>query len=261
MKIFNDEIHEYQTFIRQNFNLLGNQYEIIKEQCIINSGIIDILAYNKERQCLAIIELKNIKIDSKVNIQVLKYYLELQNKYVFNYEILNPPEIFIIAPEFDSNFTVTSDMPPITLLQITLDNNNIICNRIIPKIKDINKNNIINQEIIIKNKKSVNINLNQKILTKNIIKILKAIFIKKHALEEFKILESDDHIDILCPKIIAKIKYPRQWFADHIQLCLYKKYFNINLNLNYDPNIKKIYQLKNMIKLDIINIPYFLYDL
>ena len=249
---FEDEVHIYQTFVRNNFNLLGNNYKIIKEQVIIQSGIIDILAYNEDKQRLVIVELKNIITTDKVLAQVMKYYNEIKNKNIHNYEINNSPEIIIIAPEFDKNFMLYNNVPT-QLIQLDYDNinNQIIYTRFFP-----NKKLNTDKNLSIKNKKTTFVNYEQKLLAKNIINRIKQIYKDK----QLKIISYDDHIDILYKKILIKITFSNQWFNNEIQLNIYNNFIqNINnLALNYDPAIKKINYLKTMIKLQITNIPQFL---
>lgn len=255
MNIFEDEIHVYQTFVRKNFSLLGNNYELIKEQYVIKSGIIDMLAYNKQNKCLTIIELKNICIDDSVLSQVIKYYKEIKNKYIDNYDIINTPEIIIIAPEFDKFFTITNDLP-IKLFIMTIDpiHQYTIFSRFFPIIESMNAFNIINQELKLNKKKSIIISNNQQFLVNKIIYILKQYFDDK-----LKILKLDNHIDIIYEKIIMKITFPTSWFDNYLQINIYNRLKNyININLFYDPAIKKISTLKTVTKINIDDIPTFL---
>ena len=253
--IFEDEVHVYQTFVRNNFSLLGNNYRIIKEQYVINSGIIDILAYNTINKCLVIIELKNICIGNSVISQVMKYYKEIKNKYIENYDIINTPEIIIIAPEFDKRFIITNNLPiKLFIMNIDLIYNYTIFSRFFPIIEDSINDNIINQELKLNKKRSVIISNEQQLLVNKIIFILQKIFDNK-----LKILKLDNHIDIIYEKIIMKINFPAAWFDEYVQISIYNRLKNyININLFYDPAIKKISNLKTMIKINIIDIPNFL---
>lgn len=258
---FEDEVHAYQAFVKKNFHLLGSNYQLITEQYVINSGIIDMLAYNKEKECLAIIELKNIKVDSSVVSQVLRYYRELKNKYIDNYIISNPPEMIIISVDFDENFTITYNMP-IHLYQMNIKNNNIIFNKVIPYVEDFNNNIYADKRTELKTSRNnmlFTISKKQKILANNIIKYLKLIFINNQLpLDKFNIINSNDHIDILYDKIVAKVTFPRAWFSDHIQLSIYNrlyKYYNFNIGTDNDPAVKKVQKLKTMTKFNINDIP------
>ena len=254
---FEDEIHVYQSFIRNNFDLLGKNYEIIKEQFVIQSGIIDILAYNKDYQRLAIIELKNIITTDQVLSQVMKYYNEMKNKYINNYIITDLPEIIIIAPEFDKKFNLYIQNIDIKLIQIDYDNinNHIIYTRFFPNT---NLNISNEKELFFKNKKNIDINIEQKILINNIINKIKQIYKDK----QLKIINCDDHIDILHKKMIVKIIYSTKWFDNTVQLNIYNNFIKpiTKSMIEYDPSIKKFNFLKRIIKLSINNIPQFLLE-
>lgn len=250
---FEDEVHVYQTFVRNNFSLLGANYEIIQEQFIINSGIIDILAYNKNEKRLVIIELKNVLTTDKVLLQAMKYYNEIKFSTINDYEINNTPEIIIIAPEFDKNFMLYNEVPT-QLIQLDYDNkrNQIIYLRFFP-----NKH-IEEKELIISEKKNINANYIQKQLANNIINQLKKLYDN-----QLKIITYDDHIDILSKKMILKIVFPVGWFNNDLQLNVYNNFmYDINKNLlMYDPAIKKINYLKTVIKLKVNNVPRFLQNI
>jgi len=250
---FEDEVHVYQTFVRNNFNLLGNNYEIIKEQFVINSGIIDILAYNKEEHRLVVVELKNVLTTDKVLLQAMKYYTEIKYKTIDNYEIDNTPEIIIIAPEFDRNFILYNEIPT-KLIQLDYDNkhNQIIYLRFFP-------NSYINdQTLYIPKKKNITINYVQKLLANDIINKLKNIYN-----DQLKIITYDDHIDILSKKMLAKITFLPNWFNNNLQLNIYNNFKgNINKHLLiYDPAVKKVNCLKTMTKLIINDVPQFLKEI
>lgn len=252
---FEDEVHSYQAFIRDNFSLLGNNYIIIQEQYTIKSGIIDILAYNKLDECLVIIELKNVKIDIQVLSQVMKYYYELKDKYIEDYIISNPPEIIIIAPEFAANFFIYNNMP-VKLLQIDYDdkNNRIVYSRIFPHIEDFTEENI-DKKIFLKKQKTVIINQEQQQFIDKIIKCVQQFYAKK-----LKIIYNNNCVNILSNKIIAKIVIPNKWFDNTLQLVIYKNFVKsfIQNDFLYDPVIHKVQMFKTMAKLTIIDIPSFI---
>ena len=65
---FNDEVHEYQRFIRENIKIFGDML-LITEQLYIqgnNTCIIDILLLNNNSKRLVVLELKNILSNDKM---------------------------------------------------------------------------------------------------------------------------------------------------------------------------------------------------
>ena len=265
---FDDEVHAYQTFVREHFYLLGDQYQIIQEQYPVKHGLIDILAYNSERECLTIIELKNITISSDVLTQVMKYFNELKFKYIDNYSINNTPEIIVISPEFDKNFYVYKDMP-IKLIQMyyDTDQNNIIYKDFIPRIEEFNaefdstSNFDLHKFSPLKLPRVVNKTLQQELIIKKIINQIKQLYtVEEDYTNSVNIIEVSNKIDIMFKKIIAKIIIPNKWFDDSLQLIIYKRFikpFDLT-TFNYDPNIKKIQWMKTYVKLTISDVPQFL---
>lgn len=259
-KSFEDEVHVYQTFVRNNFSLLGSNYKLIQEQYAIKSGIIDMLAYDMNKECLVIIELKNVKIkDTKVLSQVMRYYNELKDKYIENYIITNLPEIIIIAPDFANNFFIYNNMP-IKLIQMYYDNmqKQVIYLRFFPHTEDFSYDIETDKKLILtKKQKTILISKEQQLLIDKIINNIKNIY---KASESLKIINYDDHIDILNGKIIAKIIFSKGWFDNTVQLNIYKNYkqkFDATL-FTYDPAVYKAKFFKTLIKLTVIDVPSFL---
>ena len=250
MKQFKDEVHDYQSFIVDNFKKIGKNYEIIQEQFAINNGIIDILAYNNKNKNFVIIELKNIKVNESIISQVDRYYQAVTNLKIDDYFIQHNPEIIVIAPEFKEDFSLSYKLP-IKLLQIYKDNKKVICKK--HKINYIKKVSIKRVQTV-KKKKTIFISEKQKYITDNLIKLIKSFY-----KEELSILDKNDHIDIIDKKIIIKIIFPKRWFVETITVNLYKNFikpFTVN-NFISDPTIKTVTQLKNVIKLSIYDIPQF----
>ena len=100
--MFIDEVHDYQSFIKNNFYLLGSQYNIIQEQFHVKNSILDILAYNQLEERLVIIELKNPKASYKAIAQIVRYYQYLKDSQLDNYIISRVPECLLVAPAFSS---------------------------------------------------------------------------------------------------------------------------------------------------------------
>lgn len=109
---FFDEVHDFQSFIIKNINILGN-YQVISEQTLVSGkevGIIDILAIDNVEKRLTIIELKNTKTSDKNIWQPIRYYdliqrseeslnrLLIDNGFEPN-EINKNPKVLMVVPE------------------------------------------------------------------------------------------------------------------------------------------------------------------
>lgn len=73
---FFDEVHDFQRFVRNNIELIGD-YTIISEQLMIRNnetGILDMLVVDDSKKRLAIIELKNETTTDKNVWQPIRYY-------------------------------------------------------------------------------------------------------------------------------------------------------------------------------------------
>lgn len=115
---FNDEVHEYQRFIRENIKIFGDML-LITEQLYIqgnNTCIIDILLLNNNSKRLVVLELKNILSNDKMIWQPIRYYDYLRrtedslkqllvlkkNEINFNIDEIDfNPEVILVVPEFD----------------------------------------------------------------------------------------------------------------------------------------------------------------
>jgi hypothetical protein len=115
---FNDEVHDYQRFVRENIKILGEMLLITEQLYIQNNGtcIIDILLLNIISKRLVVLELKNVLTTDKGIWQPVKYYdylsraedslkqllIQKQKEIDFNIDEIDfNPEIIMVVPEFD----------------------------------------------------------------------------------------------------------------------------------------------------------------
>lgn len=115
---FNDEVHEYQRFVRENIDTFGDMLLITEQLFIQNEDlcIIDILLLNKTTKRLVVLELKNVHTTDKVIWQPIKYYdylrraedslkqllIHKQKEITFSInEIDFNPEVILVVPEFN----------------------------------------------------------------------------------------------------------------------------------------------------------------
>ena len=247
---FTDEVHSYQSFVKNNLHLLNN-YTFIDEQVKIASGLIDILAYNNVEECLSIFELKNPIADLKAVSQGMKYYVELLNTSVGNYFICKNPEVVIVSPKFIPKFIVPDNIV-FKLIQMGYDGNNVIIDYIQPYHKiDI----LYTKEIVTKPHRTLNISSSQKRLANSIIFNLQNFY--KDPLE---IIRHEDKIDILYKKIIAKVVFSNKWFDDSVILYIYKNFIKDYglTTFKYDSAVVKYNIYKTMVKLTVKDVPHFL---
>ena len=106
---------EFESFVCDNPQLLGEGIEIVDRQVICDAGRMDILALDKSRRQdrVVIVELKNVPADIKVLLQTLRYAnwaitnqdsvrVLLQNKKFTNDEIeFDPIRVIVVAPEIE----------------------------------------------------------------------------------------------------------------------------------------------------------------
>lgn len=118
---FDDEIHAYQNFVKQNINILGN-IVLISEQLYIKNiktnktSFIDMLALDLKEKRLIILELKNTIARDGIIGQSIKYYdfilnsSDLLKELLFNQqneinisleEINYYPKVLLIVPDFE----------------------------------------------------------------------------------------------------------------------------------------------------------------
>lgn len=243
---FADEVHSYQTFVKNNLHQIN--YELIEEQFKVNKGFIDILAYNRQAERLAIIELKNPKANIKAVSQGIRYYLQLKNVNLNGYELVSPPEVVIIAPNFESNITLP-DTPVINLIRMNYDDDKDCV--YIEYIKP--NTNVTNIET--DDKPTIQIPFEQRMLAKRIITHIQSLYGKP-----LEIIDDNLHINILDRKLVAKIIFNRDWFNNYITLNIYKRFIKpINKStIQFDPAIMKYNFSKTMTKLIISDLPQFL---
>lgn len=106
---------EFEGFVYDNPQLLGEGIEIVDRQVICDAGRMDILALDKSRRQdrVVIVELKNVPADIKVLLQTLRYAnwattnqdsvrVLLQNKKFPNDKIeFNPIRVIVVAPKIE----------------------------------------------------------------------------------------------------------------------------------------------------------------
>lgn len=114
---FNDEVHAYQKFVRENIKKLGN-LTIISEQLLIkdiDKGFIDVLALDVSNKQIVVLELKNSSAGDDIVGQSIKYYdflkraevdlldllAKMKSQFDFNIDEINlTPRIMLIVPDF-----------------------------------------------------------------------------------------------------------------------------------------------------------------
>ena len=248
--MFIDEVHDYQSFIKNNFYLLGSQYNIIQEQFHVKNSILDILAYNQLEERLVIIELKNPKAPYKAIAQIVRYYQYLKDSQLDNYIISRVPECLLVAPAFSSKI-ILPEFPIIRCFQMDYE---------YAEFKDITHQfkteSVINLDV--KLKPSLHISPSTKSLIFKIKKRLLNIYN-----DQLVIAEQNNQISFLSTqnkKIVAKIIIPYDWFTNYIDLVLYNRFIKPfdRLTFMYDPSIYKYSFNKSMVRLKVIDIPEFL---
>ena len=250
---FTDEIHSFQSFVVSNFNLLGN-YKIIKEQFSIGKYRLDILAYNYDKQSLAIVELKNPDINCNVVGQCIDYYEILKDKLIDGYDILEEPEIIIIAPEISSRIIVPENIC-IRIIKMNYDEIHDYVN--IENVKPYKQKNSVMKKVIHVEQEQYDIPDKYK---PNILKIINNV--QKLYDEKLEIIISGLKISILLNKIIIKIILSKKWFDDTFEINIYKNFIKQydRLSFQYDPNVIKINFYKTFVKLKVRGIPIFLLE-
>jgi len=109
---FFNEVHDFQSFILNNIYLVG-RYEIVSQQTTISgneTGIVDILAIDKEKNQLTVIELKNTSTSDKSIWQPIRYFdlisrgeesiKSMLQSFGFNTDTLNlEPKLVLVVPQ------------------------------------------------------------------------------------------------------------------------------------------------------------------
>lgn len=116
---FDDEVHSYQRFVRENIKNLG-QLTIISEQLLIKDvekGFIDVLALDMLSKRIVVLELKNSSAGDDIVGQSIKYFdflvrakddllnllAKMKNQIDFPIEDIDlNPKIMLIVPEFST---------------------------------------------------------------------------------------------------------------------------------------------------------------
>lgn len=245
---FIDEVHDYQSFIRDNINMLGD-LSIIKEQFKIDNYIIDILAYDNTKHRLVIIELKNIRAKVQIIGQTLGYYSKLTNININDLYIEDVPEVMLVVPDFDKAIIHTLSYLPISyrLFKMNIDDKTIICEEytkfyskeqdytnmiditpnLVPSI-EVETSEIWNME-----KYNECIDKQQLYLVKEYINYLQSKYDY-----QLKIFYSKDRIKILDKKVISTISLSRKWFDTALTFNILQSVFPLTtVDLQYDANV------------------------
>jgi hypothetical protein len=257
---FNDEVHSYQSFIRNNIDKIGN-LKIVTEQFKIKNNFIDMLAYDSNDDRLAIIELKNVETNHDIIGQAIRYYDLLKRSTAYNnLPIIKDPKILLISPDFDeqliSSISHINNID-IKILKANLDDDIFICEEYQPeKFNDIVGTNRIDIEC---NKKEIytiesyNIEKKQLDLIKDCIRIFQNMYN-----QSLSIFYSKDKINIMYKKsVICTIKISYNWFDNTINISVPKGTVN-EMDIRYNPYIKKFTINKKHIKLICNKLPKFI---
>lgn len=118
---FDDEVHDYQNFVKRNINVLGN-FILLSEQLYIKNiqnnkkSFIDMLALDLNTKRLVILELKNTTAQDGIIGQSIRYYdfisnssdvlkellFKKQDEINFDIDQINyNPKVLLIVPDFN----------------------------------------------------------------------------------------------------------------------------------------------------------------
>lgn len=261
---FNDEVHGYQSFIRNNIDKIGD-LKIVTEQFKIKNNFIDILAYDNNDDRLVIIELKNVETNHDIIGQTIRYYDLLKKSTAYNnLPIIKDPKILLISPDFDKQLISSiSHINNIDIkilkvnLDIGIDNNTFICEEYKPNESDniigTNKIDIECKEKEVYTIDSYNIEKKQLELIKDCIRIFQSMYN-----QSLSIFYSRDKINIMYKKrVVCTIKVSYDWFNNTINISVPKGTVD-EIDIRYNPNIKKFTINKKHIKLICSRLPNFI---
>lgn len=259
---FNDEVHGYQSFIRNNIDKIGD-LKIVTEQFKIKNNFIDILAYDNNDDRLVIIELKNVETNHDIIGQTIRYYDLLKKSTAYNnLPIIKDPKILLISPDFDKQLISSIshiDNIDIKLLKVNLDldSNAFICEEYKPNESDdiigTNKIDIEYKETEVYTIDSYNIEKKQLELIKSCIRIFQSMYN-----QSLSIFYSKNKINIMYKKsVICAIKISYNWFDNTINISVPIGTVN-EMDIRYNPYIKKFTINKKHIKLICTKLPKFI---
>lgn len=154
--IYINEYDDYQDYVATNLKQFDDNLEIIQEQLRIEDSLLDILCYNKEEECLVIIELKNKIATTSVLGQAINYYhLVIESGIKEEIErqkgksIKDKPKVLILANKFDEDLINTIEYIDGIDIKLYIFNNDIGKQEI---VKDNYKNIRYNLQYIDKSK-------------------------------------------------------------------------------------------------------------
>lgn len=281
---FNDEIHYYQKFVKNNIKSLGN-FLIISEQLYLKNTddkcIIDILTIDLNKKQLIIIELKNINTSEPIIGQIIKYYdniiraeddlkeliLMKKNDIPYDIEDINlKPKIMIIVPDFKKNLlrSLSYIDPDINIELIkfnVIQKNNyyeVIKEKYkIPETKIYHKKDVVKINKNISKKWTYNQYIKEGV-NKDKIKIAKKLINYLNRLYDNKIetFFYDKKITLMIgKKTLSHVFIKKNIFDNMLDISIKKsKNFTYN-NLYYDPNIFKYKIKKNVVHLKFNMVP------
>ena len=248
---FKNEIHEFQTFVKEHLNMF--KLRLIKEQLYVNTGnYIDMLCINENNEYV-IVELKlNAKV--KMTWQPIHYY------NIFEKIKINNPKVYIIANTIDDdlihNIKHINDIY-IKLFTLNINLNNevimeqIYCNNVqleFSKIYDEIENKI-NWDF---NYYSQMVN-NQKIdLAKNIVNYFKIKNCKIYFYEKKIIIMYNN-------KVICTINILKDKLSEYIDFDINTSNLSIN-DIKFIPSIIKFSFGDKKIKIKCNNVPINLFN-
>lgn len=277
---FNDEIHDYQRFVRNNIKVIGNLI-IIAEQLYIkseNKGFIDMLAVDLNDKKLVIIELKNTTAKSEIIGQSIKYYdmlmksgdqlNSLMAKNNVNYNEINCiPKILLIVPDFDnellSSIKYISDIEIDVIKFNAIQHNNffeiikeeyrhynIIENNDDRKTKiDVKENIVWNFDEYIKR----GVNKEQIDLAKKVISFISLLCNKKN--KKFDTFFHFNRISIIVDgKVWGHIKTNIKYFNKPLEVSIRNSNIDIR-DLQYNGEIFKFNRLSKIVKIHVFSVP------
>jgi hypothetical protein len=219
------------------------------------------LAYDSDDDRLTIIELKNVETNHDIIGQAIRYYdLLIRSTAYNNLPIIKDPKILLISPDFDEQLISSIshiDKVDIKLLKVNLDRDVFICETYKPgTFTDIVGTNKI--DIDCKKEKeytidSYNIDKKQLQLIKDCIKLFQDMYN-----QSLSVFYSKDKINIMYKKrVVCSIKVSYDWFNNTINISVPKGMVN-EIDIRYNPNIKKFTINKKHIKLTCSKLPNFI---